>query len=229
MTACRIWKDKNICFKSKLGLLWTLAFSNFLHAFKSWTSTAEFQWRIHALENKMPHKYHWYLQCRPHYKWHSPGLHQTRNGPVKSPHTHRQEVEMAWTRNKSQYPFHRHATRNHLRQKKEEASRRKRWTDKSLTEWSGRSFAKIQSYGGIWLNATLRRDPTTKPGHRTNEDVEFAQRSFQSHFIFTERNKFYLIFICIILNNLTRATIHLHITYTKFTCSKLKYTNNYRS
>lgn len=179
MAACRIWKDKNICFKSKIGLLWVLAFSNFLYAFKSWTSTAEFQWRIQTLENEMPHKYHWYLQCRPHYKWHSPGLHQTRNGPIKSPHTHRQEVEMAWTRNKSQCPFHCYATRNHIRQKKKRQAEGKdgltNHSQSGLEDLSQR-FSHMEE---IWLNAPLRSDPTTKPGHRTNEDVNLHNVVFK--------------------------------------------------
>ena len=45
-----IWKDKNISLASKVKLMQTIILSTFLYACESWTSTAEIERRIQALE-----------------------------------------------------------------------------------------------------------------------------------------------------------------------------------
>ena len=47
-----IWRDKNISLASKVKLMWTLILhvSTFLYGCESWTSTAEIEKRIQALE-----------------------------------------------------------------------------------------------------------------------------------------------------------------------------------
>ena len=45
-----IWRDKNISLASKVKLMRTLILSTFLYACESWTSTAEIERRIQALE-----------------------------------------------------------------------------------------------------------------------------------------------------------------------------------
>ena len=45
-----IWRDKNISLASKVKLMRTLILSTFLYAYESWTSTAEIERRIQALE-----------------------------------------------------------------------------------------------------------------------------------------------------------------------------------
>ena len=47
-----IWNDKNITTSSKIRLMCSLAMSTFLYACESWTTTADIERRIHALEMK---------------------------------------------------------------------------------------------------------------------------------------------------------------------------------
>ena len=67
-----VWIDKSISLSSKIRLMRSLVTSIFLHAFESWTLTAELQRRIQAMEMRCYRKIlHISLQ-RPCYQRESP-------------------------------------------------------------------------------------------------------------------------------------------------------------
>lgn len=140
-----IWKDKNICLKTKIRLLRALVISIFLYSCEAWTLTAELQRRIQALE----------MRC-----------YRTILGISYMDHITNEEVRNTIRRKVGQYEdlltivkrrklkWYGHVTRANslsttilqgtVQGGRRRGRQRKKWSD-NITEWTRKSFAETQA------------------------------------------------------------------------------------
>ena len=135
-----IWRDKNICLKSKLRLHHALVLSIFLYACESWTLTAELQRKIQAVE----------MRCFRRLLGISYKDHIT-NEEVRRKITQnvKHYEDLLTTVKKRKLKWYGHVTRasgliKTFRGKRRRGRQRKKWAD-NITEWTGKDFATTQA------------------------------------------------------------------------------------
>ena len=140
-----IWRDKNICLKSKLRLNHALVLSIFLYACESWTLTAELQRKIQAVEMRCSRRL-----LGISYKDHVTNEEVRRKISQNVKHYE----DLLTTVRKRKLKWYGHVTRasgltktilqGTVQGKRRRGRQRKKWAD-NITEWTGKNFAMTQA------------------------------------------------------------------------------------
>ena len=140
-----IWRDKNICLKTKIRLLRALVISIFLYSCEAWTLTAELQRRIQALE----------MRCYRTILGISYMDHIT-NEEVRNTIRHKvgHYEDLLTIVKKRKLKWYGHVTRANslsttilqgsVQGGRRRGRQRKKWSD-NITEWTRKSFAETQA------------------------------------------------------------------------------------